>query len=179
MRHLAFFLSGSLLLVLLASCTTTRRPSLPDRIVVKDSLGRPVSGATVLFDQEVLSSFAYYFTPWETRARMTDSSGRAMIDLRKHLWYDGTYRFIVRKAGYQESYVTVKNTDYRGEIVVDLKPQPEGQSATERPSAANPVQAAPEHSKPGVVHTRTFDPSGNRTSTDDQETLPAGSVGGK
>jgi hypothetical protein len=149
------------LLFLADGCQTAFHLDLPDVITVKTPSGDPVTGATVLSEEEVLASLPYYVTPQEIKKRTTDNSGQAKIDLRRHLWHDGTFHFLVTKAGYREVFLQEKKTEYRGEIVVDLKlgdkSTPRTDEQVERPSG----KTSSGNVEPGTVRTRSFDSSGN------------------
>lgn len=162
----------SSLLFLADGCQTAFHLELPDVIRVKTPSGNPVTGATVLFEEEVLASLPYYVTPQEMKKRTTDKSGQARIDLRKHLWHDGTYHFLVRKDGYRDAFLQEKKADYRGEIVVDLKLGDSGTLRTDEQLEQPSGTTSSGNLEPGTVRTRSFDSSGRLV--DEKQSEPTG-----
>ncbi len=111
-------------LLVFSGCTTEfRRNSLPDQITLHDSQGHPIAGACILIDEVVIHGLTMYYSPRERALRTSDQSGRAWIDLRRQTGEDSMrYYFLVDKPGFEAAEVSLPRADYRGILVVDLRP---------------------------------------------------------
>jgi hypothetical protein len=124
---------------------------LPNQVMLRDSRGNIVSGATVWIDQQVLAGLPYYYTRSETALRTSDDRGRARIDLQKQGGDDDQmYYFAISKAGFEPIEVKVRKSDYHGILTLDLVPKREPNQLPE-PTSPSVTPAAGAAGAPSVA----------------------------
>jgi len=133
------------LVVIAAGCIRNGYGPLPDVIILKDSRGTPLAGATVLPVQEVIAASVNYYSPAERRRRTTDRDGRVRVDLRRHSSMEfspGSYLFEVAKEGFQTLMIEVPQNGFSGAISVDLVPTQNGPNKAPEPMSTTVMPPA-------------------------------------
>jgi hypothetical protein len=110
-----------LALAALAGCHSGVDPDQLGRILVVNTRGVPIPGATVIpYDEN--EARRTELTPEDLKAFTTDQHGMVTVVLEPYLWTeDGCYHFRVRRAGFEAATETVSRDLFPGQLRIELK----------------------------------------------------------
>jgi hypothetical protein len=110
-----------LLLALAAGCRSGVDPDQLGRILVVNSRGVPIAGATVVpYDENEVRRAE--LTPEDLKAFTTDQHGTVTVLLEPYLWTeDGCYHFRVRRPGFEAATETVSRDLFPAQLRIELK----------------------------------------------------------
>ena len=110
-----------LALVALAGCRSSIDSDLLGRILVVNTRGVPIPGATVVPYNES-ESRQTALTPEDLKAFTTDQHGMVTVLLEPYLWTeDGCYHFRVRRPGFEAATETVSRDLFPAQLRIELK----------------------------------------------------------
>jgi hypothetical protein len=110
-----------LVLALAAGCRTSSDPDLLGRILVVNSRGVPIPGATVVPYEESESRQAP-LTKEDLKPLTTDTHGIVSVLLESYYWTeDGCYHFRVQRAGFDTATESVSKDLFPAQLRIELK----------------------------------------------------------
>ncbi len=122
MTSVSVFIVLVILVAAFTACNSADERSGPDKIRVTSVAGSPVADATVLFTEDVVTGVPYYVSPRETKECTTDKAGYASITLGKYYINRlKSYCFNIRKSGYRDDLLIIREREFTGNIIVDLQ----------------------------------------------------------